>query len=170
MRRHFNFWFHWLTVSDISPNSAFHRPCPKYQPIYPRNGQPPLGSCRGQLASFRLLRDLETCYLTIPPPFPQRDCSCWGHGRCRECDPRQSWYVIDPSSVLRFAHLSPLVEMFKVRMQGQYGGKDDKRLRAVVSEMWKEYGLKKGIMRGYWVCFFAYSSHSIRSFSHQPSR
>lgn len=43
------------------------------------------------------------------------------------------------------------VEMFKVRMQGQYGAETDKRLRAVVSEMWKNWGFKKGIMRGYWV-------------------
>ena len=41
--------------------------------------------------------------------------------------------------------------MFKVRMQGQYGGKDDKRLRVVMREMWKEWGFRQGIMRGYWV-------------------
>ncbi|KAF6752183.1 mitochondrial carrier domain-containing protein [Ephemerocybe angulata] len=49
------------------------------------------------------------------------------------------------------AVLASPVEMFKVRMQGQYGGKEDKRLRAVVSGMWREYGLRQGIMRGYWV-------------------
>ncbi len=43
------------------------------------------------------------------------------------------------------------VEMFKVRMQGQYGSPGDKRLRAVVSEMWRDWGFRKGIMRGYWV-------------------
>lgn len=43
------------------------------------------------------------------------------------------------------------VEMFKVRMQGQYGSKDDKRLRVVVREMWTNYGFRNGIMRGYWV-------------------
>ena len=43
------------------------------------------------------------------------------------------------------------VEMFKVRMQGQYGAETDKRLRAVVGEMWKDWGFRKGIMRGYWV-------------------
>lgn len=47
--------------------------------------------------------------------------------------------------------LASPVEMFKVRMQGQYGGKDDKRLRVVVSEMWKEYGFRQGIMRGFWI-------------------
>ncbi|KAH6910153.1 mitochondrial carrier [Coprinopsis sp. MPI-PUGE-AT-0042] len=52
------------------------------------------------------------------------------------------------------AILASPVEMFKVRMQGQYGDKSDKRLRAVVSGMWKEYGLRKGIMRGYWVTVF----------------
>lgn len=41
--------------------------------------------------------------------------------------------------------------MFKVRMQGQYGGKDDKRLRDVAKEMWTEWGFRQGVMRGYWV-------------------
>lgn len=45
------------------------------------------------------------------------------------------------------------VEMFKVRMQGQYGAATDKRLRVVVSDMWKDWGFRKGIMRGYWVTF-----------------
>lgn len=49
------------------------------------------------------------------------------------------------------------VEMFKVRMQGQYGSPGDKRLAAVVREMWTQWGLRKGIMRGFWVR----SSHSI---------
>lgn len=44
------------------------------------------------------------------------------------------------------------VEMFKVRMQGQYGAATDKRLRTVVAEMWRDWGFRKGIMRGYWVC------------------
>jgi solute carrier family 25 carnitine/acylcarnitine transporter 20/29 len=44
-----------------------------------------------------------------------------------------------------------IVEMFKVRMQGQYGAETDKRLSVVVSEMWKNWGFRKGIMRGYWV-------------------
>ncbi|TCD66536.1 hypothetical protein EIP91_001257 [Steccherinum ochraceum] len=49
------------------------------------------------------------------------------------------------------AILASPVEMFKVRMQGQYGGKDDKRLRNVAQEMWQQWGFRKGIMRGYWV-------------------
>ena len=44
-----------------------------------------------------------------------------------------------------------LVEMFKVRMQGQYGAATDKRLREVVRDMWKQWGFRQGIMRGYWV-------------------
>ena len=40
--------------------------------------------------------------------------------------------------------------MFKIRMQGQYG-RGGKRLSAVVGEMWKEYGVRDGVMRGYWV-------------------
>lgn len=49
------------------------------------------------------------------------------------------------------AILASPVEMFKVRMQGQYGGKDDKKLRAIAKEMWNEWGFRKGVMRGYWV-------------------
>ncbi|KAF9022943.1 mitochondrial carrier [Hymenopellis radicata] len=49
------------------------------------------------------------------------------------------------------AILASPVEMFKVRMQGQYGGAGDKRLRTVASEMWKTWGFRKGLMRGYWV-------------------
>jgi solute carrier family 25 carnitine/acylcarnitine transporter 20/29 len=49
------------------------------------------------------------------------------------------------------AILASPVEMFKVRMQGQYGNSSDKRLRAVAREMWAEWGFRKGIMRGYWV-------------------
>ncbi|KAF9444528.1 mitochondrial carrier [Macrolepiota fuliginosa MF-IS2] len=49
------------------------------------------------------------------------------------------------------AILASPVEMFKVRMQGQYGAATDKRLRVVVGDMWREWGFRKGIMRGYWV-------------------
>ncbi|KAH7883463.1 mitochondrial carrier domain-containing protein [Phlebopus sp. FC_14] len=49
------------------------------------------------------------------------------------------------------AILASPVEMFKVRMQGQYGAATDKRLRDVAREMWREWGLKRGVMRGYWV-------------------
>lgn len=41
--------------------------------------------------------------------------------------------------------------MFKVRMQGQYGMPGDKRLRVIMGEMWRDWGLRQGIMRGYWV-------------------
>ncbi|GAA5898581.1 hypothetical protein JCM5296_005933 [Sporobolomyces johnsonii] len=46
--------------------------------------------------------------------------------------------------------LASPVEMFKVRMQAQYGA-NPKRLREVVGEMFAKYGWKKGIMRGYWI-------------------
>ncbi|KAK7040912.1 hypothetical protein VNI00_009508 [Paramarasmius palmivorus] len=49
------------------------------------------------------------------------------------------------------AILASPVEMFKVRMQGQYGSATDKRLRTVAREMWSEWGFRKGVMRGYWV-------------------
>ena len=49
------------------------------------------------------------------------------------------------------AILASPVEMFKVRMQGQYGNPSDKRLRVVAREMWAKWGFRKGVMRGYWV-------------------
>ncbi|KAJ7214932.1 mitochondrial carrier domain-containing protein [Mycena pura] len=49
------------------------------------------------------------------------------------------------------AVLASPVEMFKVRMQGQYGAASDKRLRVVAREMWVEWGFRKGVMRGYWI-------------------
>lgn len=36
-------------------------------------------------------------------------------------------------------------------MQGQYGSKEDKRLRDIAKEMWREWGFRRGVMRGYWV-------------------
>ncbi|WWC73332.1 uncharacterized protein I206_107299 [Kwoniella pini CBS 10737] len=51
------------------------------------------------------------------------------------------------------AVLASPVEMFKIRMQGQYGGSGDKKLSGVVGDMWNQYGLKNGIMRGYWITF-----------------
>lgn len=39
--------------------------------------------------------------------------------------------------------------MFKIRMQGQYGGPGDKKLSQAVADMWREYGFRRGIMRGY---------------------
>jgi solute carrier family 25 (mitochondrial carnitine/acylcarnitine transporter), member 20/29 len=47
--------------------------------------------------------------------------------------------------------LASPVEMFKIRMQGQYGQPGDKRLSRVLSDMWREWGFRKGIMRGFWV-------------------
>ncbi|KAJ3864841.1 mitochondrial carrier domain-containing protein [Lentinula novae-zelandiae] len=41
--------------------------------------------------------------------------------------------------------LASPVEMFKVRMQGQYGGAQDKRLSAVAREMWSQWGFRKGV-------------------------
>jgi len=52
------------------------------------------------------------------------------------------------------AALASPVEMFKVRMQAQYGRKGDlgtKTLGQVASEMWKDYGFRQGVMRGYWI-------------------
>jgi len=41
--------------------------------------------------------------------------------------------------------------MFKIRMQGQFGGAGDKKLGKVVGDVWRNYGLRDGILRGYWV-------------------
>ena len=54
-----------------------------------------------------------------------------------------------------------IVEMFKVRMQGQYGDKTDKRLRVVARDMWREWGFRKGVMRGYWVRVGSSTTFSI---------
>ncbi|TKA52745.1 hypothetical protein B0A53_04199 [Rhodotorula sp. CCFEE 5036] len=50
------------------------------------------------------------------------------------------------------AVLASPVEMFKVRLQAQYGP-NPKRLRDIVGEMYSKYGWKNGIMRGYWASF-----------------
>ena len=57
-----------------------------------------------------------------------------------------------------------VVEMFKVRMQGQYGSKDDKTLRHAVKDMWVKYGFRNGIMRGYWVQL--HGAHFNRPLTH----
>ena len=49
------------------------------------------------------------------------------------------------------AVLASPVEMFKVRMQGQYGNPLDKRLHVMAMEMWAEWEFRKGITRDYWV-------------------
>lgn len=54
------------------------------------------------------------------------------------------------------AVLASPVEMFKVRLQAQYGP-NPKRLRDIVGEMYSKYGWKNGIMRGYWVSLEARS-------------
>lgn len=43
------------------------------------------------------------------------------------------------------------VELFKIRMQSQYGGTTDQKLRQVAAKLWNEHGFRKGIMRGFWV-------------------
>jgi len=47
--------------------------------------------------------------------------------------------------------LASPVEMFKVRMQAQYGSSRDLRLRDAVRLMWQQWGFRHGIMRGFWV-------------------
>lgn len=52
------------------------------------------------------------------------------------------------------ALLASPVEMYKIRMQGQYGS-GGKRLRDVVGDDLKRFGWRRGIMRGYWVSYLA---------------
>jgi hypothetical protein len=74
------------------------------------------------------------------------------------------------------AILASPVEMFKVRMQGQYGNPSDKRLRVVVREMWAEWGFRRGVMRGYWVrpdfccCFLSRLTFCSISQGHRGER
>ena len=105
-----------------------------------------------QIAAAGAMAGAANAILASPGLFPKpiaRACSSHGH------------YV--------------LVEMFKVRMQGQYGSKDDKRLRQVVREEWSKYGFRNGIMRGYWVRaassdVTSFRSPCIRSLSLEKSR
>lgn len=46
--------------------------------------------------------------------------------------------------------LASPVELGKIRMQGQYGGAEDKRLSAAVKDIYQKYGFRHGIMRGFW--------------------
>lgn len=48
------------------------------------------------------------------------------------------------------AVLASPVEMFKIRMQGQYGRGKGRGLGAVIGDVWRAAGWR-GIMRGYWV-------------------
>jgi solute carrier family 25 carnitine/acylcarnitine transporter 20/29 len=47
--------------------------------------------------------------------------------------------------------LASPVELFKIRMQGQYGGATDMKLGAIFREMYTKYGLRHGVMRGFWI-------------------
>jgi len=46
--------------------------------------------------------------------------------------------------------LASPVELFKIRMQGQYGAVGDKRLSRAAADMWREWGFRRGVMRGFW--------------------
>ncbi|ODN83740.1 hypothetical protein L202_01832 [Cryptococcus amylolentus CBS 6039] len=79
------------------------------------------------------------------------------------------------------AILASPVEQFKIKMQGQYGGADDKRLSKIVGDTWRQYGLRDGIMRGYWVTvireipayagfYVGYETTKRQFASHYPSQ
>ncbi|KAF8525966.1 mitochondrial carrier domain-containing protein [Hysterangium stoloniferum] len=47
--------------------------------------------------------------------------------------------------------LASPVELLKVKMQGQYGGANDRRLSRVAIDLYRSSGFRHGIMRGFWV-------------------
>lgn len=47
--------------------------------------------------------------------------------------------------------LASPVEMFKIRMQGQTGAATDKKLRDIARETYSQHGIRRGVMRGFWV-------------------
>ncbi|KAE8223008.1 hypothetical protein CF319_g3899 [Tilletia indica] len=47
--------------------------------------------------------------------------------------------------------LASPVELFKIRMQVQYGSPADRKLSQVAKDLWSEHGFKRGVMRGFWV-------------------
>lgn len=46
--------------------------------------------------------------------------------------------------------LASPVELFKIRMQGQYGDASDRKLSRVFRDTWKAHGFRHGVMRGFW--------------------
>lgn len=44
------------------------------------------------------------------------------------------------------------IELLKIRMQSQYGGQGDRKLRQVAADLWSQHGFRHGVMRGFWVC------------------
>lgn len=75
--------------------------------------------------------------------------------------PERTYKDRDQYEMIPIANLQ--VEMFKIIMQGQYGGAADKKLSGVVKDMWREYGFRNGIMRGYWVSLQSSRSHNLSS-------
>jgi len=75
------------------------------------------------------------------------------------------------------ALLASPVELFKIKMQGQYGGADDRRLSKVAIDLYKQAGFRYGVMRGFWITvareipayagFYAGFEFSKRSFRAQ---
>ncbi|PWN47090.1 mitochondrial carrier [Violaceomyces palustris] len=47
--------------------------------------------------------------------------------------------------------LASPVELFKIRMQAQYGGTSDRKLSQVARDVWNESGFRNGVMRGFWI-------------------
>jgi hypothetical protein len=120
--------------------------------LHRRDGQPPPRNSWGQLLAVRFIRVLQAHRFTFPTPVSQGDRHCRRNGWSCKCHSCQSRFVVPCIfSAWPFQHFRHSVEMFKVRMQGQYGAATDKRLRDLATEMWRDWGFRKGVMRGYWV-------------------
>lgn len=57
--------------------------------LFDRDGQPPSGYRRCQLAALRRVWHLETHHLAIWTALVEGDRGCRRHGGCRECDSRE---------------------------------------------------------------------------------
>lgn len=124
-----------------------------------RDGQSPVGRGRRQQPPLQCERARAPAHIAVRAQPLHRP------GRSRRRDRRGCAEVRpSPSPSLRAPELSRWfppppppsvlaspVEMFKIRMQAQYTRGGGKRLREVVGDMYREYGWRKGIMRGYWV-------------------
>lgn len=103
-----------------------------------------------ELAPVCGVRVLEARRVAVPAALARRDRARGRHGRRDQRRARQPRCVASAAPASSGAEAAP-VEMFKVRMQAQYGQPGDKRLSVVARDMWTEWGFRKGVMRGFWV-------------------
>ncbi len=124
-----------------------------------RNGKPTSRYRGRQFSSICRIWRVKTSHLAFSTIITATNRARRGYGWCSECGARKSrllYAIIHVMWIIEILTKWLIVEMFKVRMQGQYGAKTDKRLRAVIGEMWSQDGFRHGIMRGFWVSALAY--------------